>query len=209
MNKEELKKWFWNKFNSCYKVKHSDYPESIYYFYDEQFIRQKKLSRIVGGQELEYPSEVKGICLFEQDSKNGCLYCKYNEIWSFFETNFSPNYSEIQSFIKNLLEEHDKLSVSIPDTLTSVNGCDLEEHDKLSVSIPYNGLIYFSVNLEEHDKLSVSIPQLHPYHFCDLVEHDKLSVSIPTVKVMVTTLKELEEHDKLSITIPTITMEKL
>ena len=115
MNKEELKKWFWNKFNGCYKVNHCDYPKRTYYFYDEQFLRQKKLSRIIGGQELEYPTELKGICLFEQDPKNEYLYCDYDEIWSFFQINFSTNYNEIQSFIKELLEEHDKLSASIPD----------------------------------------------------------------------------------------------
>ncbi len=135
MKKEDLKKWFWNKFNGCYKVNHSDYTDNIYYFYEEQFVRQKKLSRIVGGQELEYPSEVKGICLFRQDSKNEYLYCDNDEIWSFFETNFSTNYNDIQSFIKELLEEHDKLSVYKPlySRIFTFSDPALVEHDKLSV----------------------------------------------------------------------------
>ena len=157
MNKQELKKWFWNKFNGCYKVKHSDYTDNIYYFYDEQFIRQKKLSRIVG-DELFYPTKVKGICLFRQDIKNERLWCDYDEIWSYFETNFSTNYSKIQSFIKELLEEHDKLSVSIPSGYYWSKPLSLEEHDKLRVSIPVFLMKFEQTDLEEPDKLSVYIP---------------------------------------------------
>ena len=184
MTKEELKKWFWNKFNSCYKVNHSDYPKRTYYFYDEKFIRQKKLSRIIGGQEIEYPSEVRGICLFELDSKNEYLYCNYDEIWSFFETNLTTNYQDIQSFIKELLEEHNKLSVSTPCRRNLPHRLCLEEHNKLSVSTPLWEVNNKHIALDEHDKLSVSTPfhlkPFHLYHFCDLEEHDKLSVSTPT-----------------------------
>ena len=76
MNKEELKNWFWNKFNNCYPVMHKNYPKSIFMFYDPMFVRQKKLCRITG-EELSYPTDVKGICLFEQDYKNGYLYMNY------------------------------------------------------------------------------------------------------------------------------------
>ena len=200
MTKEELKNWFWNKFNGCYKVNHSDYPESILYFYDEQFIRQKKLSRIVG-ESIEYPTNVVGKCLFKQDLKYERFWCKYDEIWSFFEENFSTNYIEIQSFIKELLEEHDKLSVSIPNKHWLSDVVTLEEHDKLSVSIPFNGKGAEDIYLEEHDKLSVSIlqPSIIPANF-NLEEHDKLSVSIPNIETGFE--YDLEENDKLSVSIP-------
>ncbi len=125
MNKEELKNWFWNKVNNCYKVEHVDYPNIIYYFYDEQFIRQKKLNRIVG-EEIIYPTEVVGKCLFEHDIKNGYLCCDYDEIWTFLETNFSPNYTEIQSFIKKIIKKHDKLSIYSISSGNSVYFDDLE-----------------------------------------------------------------------------------
>ena len=83
MTKEELSKWFWDKFNSCYPVKHEDYPESIFMFYDEQFFRQKKLARVLN-EDLVYPSKVTGKCLFRLDYKNNFLWCNYDEIWSFF-----------------------------------------------------------------------------------------------------------------------------
>ena len=90
MTKEELNIWFRNKFNNCYPVTHDDYPESIFMFYDPLFIRQKKLSRIVG-EEIEYPSKPTGICLFEQDHKNGWFRMNYDEITSFFYKNYCHN----------------------------------------------------------------------------------------------------------------------
>ena len=175
MEREELKKWFRNKFNGCYKVKHSDYPKSIFYFYDEQFLRHKKLARLVG-EEVVYPTEVKGICLFRQDLKTKRLWCKYAEIWSFFETNLSTNYVDIQSFIKELLLEHDKLSASIPTAKRIVIGINLEE--QLSVYTPNNTEITEDINLEEHDKLSGSTPCFTTNNVY-LDDHDKLSVSTP------------------------------
>jgi len=111
VNKEELKKWLLNKFNGCYKAKYLN-NENIFYFYDEQFVRQKKLSRIVG-DEIIYPSSVKGKCLFEQDTDELLLFCDYTEIWSVIKTNYiltpkylESDYNDIRSFIKEILLEN-------------------------------------------------------------------------------------------------------
>jgi len=109
MNREEISKWFWNKFNSCYPVVHSDHSKSIFMFYDEQFLRQKKLSRVLD-EELIYPTEIKGKCLFELDYKNGDFWYDSDDIWTFLYNNYSHSYIDIQVLIQNLLEEHDKLS---------------------------------------------------------------------------------------------------
>ena len=135
MTKEEISKWFWNKYNSCYPVVHKDYPESIFMFYDEQFFRQKKLARILN-EEISYPIEIKGTWLFHQDYKNGWFNCRYDEIWSFFYDNYSSNYYDIQTLIKNLLVEHDKLQVLTPVIKTSLPISTLVEHDKLQVLTP-------------------------------------------------------------------------
>ena len=151
MTKEELTKWFWNKFYSCYPVKHQDYPDSIFYLYDKHFIRQKKLCRITG-ERLELPEVFSGMVLFEQDLKNKYFCCRYDEIWSFFQTNFNPNYLEIQSFIKSMLEEHDKMNVFTPDYDLALEYYMLEEHDKMNVFTPLSCTHIESKPLEEHDK---------------------------------------------------------
>lgn len=154
MNKDELKKWFCNKFNGCYKAKKRNGiqnvdDKNIFYFYDEQFARQKKLSRIVG-EEIIYPSVVKGKCLFEQDTEDLLLYCDYTEIWSFFETNYlsthiglESEYKEIQSFIKEILME-DNMNIkylSFKDFSYYTPDCDVinenfNDHDDFWVYLP-------------------------------------------------------------------------
>ena len=55
---------------------------------------------------------------FEQDEKNSYLYCQYGRVWSFFETNYTLKYAEIQVIIKSLMERHYKLRGLTPITYT-------------------------------------------------------------------------------------------
>ena len=114
MTKEKLSDWFITKFKSCYPVKHDDYSGSIFWFYDEQFVRKLKLYK-VNNEELTSQTEIKGRCLFEQDLKNGYLWCDYKNIWSFFENNYTNNYTEIQSLITEILLQTNNMSVFTPE----------------------------------------------------------------------------------------------
>ena len=114
-SKEELYKWFWKKFDSCYLVEHEDHKGDYHMYYDEQFLRQKKLVRILDGdEEIVYPSKPCGKVLFYQDWKNKYLWCDSTEIWTHFQVNYSPNYNDVRELITWMLEEHDKLSVLTP-----------------------------------------------------------------------------------------------
>ena len=46
---------------------------------------------------------------FEQDEETGLLWCQTDRVWSVFQANYSPNYAEIQTIIKSLMERHYKL----------------------------------------------------------------------------------------------------
>ena len=46
---------------------------------------------------------------FQQDEKNGILWCQTDRVWSFFKTNYLSYYVETQSIIRNLMERHYKL----------------------------------------------------------------------------------------------------
>ena len=135
MTKEEIQIWFRNKFNSCYGVVHDDYPESIFMYYDPQFIRQKKLSRIVG-EEIEYPIKPTGICLFEQDYKNGYLFMNYDEITSFFYENYSNNWLEIKELISTMLKDDSKLQILTPNHYNEVKKLMLKDDSKLQILTP-------------------------------------------------------------------------
>ena len=104
MSEEELKKWFCDKFNNCYPTKHSKYLDSVYWIYDEQYIRRLKLCKI-NNQEITAPDKIKGVCLFEQTKKFEYLWCDYDYIWSFFEKNYINDYDKIQLFITNIIKD--------------------------------------------------------------------------------------------------------
>ena len=154
INKDnDLIEWFWEKFNSCYLVKHEDYPERLFMFYDPQYIRKLKLANISG--EKINKTEISGVCLFEQDWKNNYLYCNFDEIWDHLYYNYSTNSLEIHQFIKDRLEEHSKMSVMTP-LFTHPYIVELLEHSKMSVLTPKlkNPLRNDDI-LEEHSKMSV------------------------------------------------------
>ena len=134
MQIDDLKIWFWDKYNSCYSIK---YNNKIYMMYDPNFIRAKKLANILN-KEIGYPTEVKGVCLFQQDLKNSYLLCNYDEIWSFFKENYSSNSQEISQLIKGWLEEHNKTKVLTPFPVLS-DFYKLEEHNKIKVLTPICG----------------------------------------------------------------------
>jgi hypothetical protein len=110
MNEQELKVWFWDKFNSCYPIKHDEYPDSIFWIYDEQYIRKIKLCKI-NNQDIILPNKVSGVCLFEQNIENEFLYCNTIDIWYVFLPNYSANYFDIKKLITGWLKDTTKLNV--------------------------------------------------------------------------------------------------
>lgn len=136
MTNEELSKWLCNKYNSCCPVYHEKYPKSIFMFYDENFLRQKKLSRVLD-KDIVYPTEIKGICLFELDFKNGWFVCNHDEIWSFLAENSSSDktshvsmYADIQVFIDSCL----KITKLTPERdLNLIQHKLKDDYDKLSL----------------------------------------------------------------------------
>lgn len=108
MTEKELKNWFMNKINSCYAVKHIDYPDSIFWFYDENKLRKIKLCNI--NNEINLNNNVSGVCLFEINLTNYTFYCDYSNIWSYLKMNYSDNYTDIQIFIKSLLNKNNNLN---------------------------------------------------------------------------------------------------
>ncbi len=125
MNKQELIKWFNEKLMNCYHIKKDD---SIFWIYDKNFVRARKLASI-DGTYINIPKEIKGDVLFQQDLKNEYFWCNQDKIWLFFEANYSPNYIDVQSFIKTMLCDIDNLKQYTPDNTwvdCDISLCDIE-----------------------------------------------------------------------------------
>ena len=119
MTKQELQEWLYEKLFNCYRVKHKTDPNIKYWVYDKQFIRDCKLSSLIGGN-ITFPTKHVGNILFRQDLKNKELWCDYKIIWTFFESNYKETYQEIQDLIKEFLGEIDNYKQYTPYTLTYI-----------------------------------------------------------------------------------------
>jgi hypothetical protein len=112
MSEQELKKWFTNKLNSCYRITCDDCPSSIFWIYDEQYIRKLKLCKINNVKFKLNDKDIKGNLLFEQDTLTSSLWCCI-EIWSVFEKNCT-DYTDIQIKIKYIIKNNDILKNYLP-----------------------------------------------------------------------------------------------
>ena len=104
--------WFNDYFNNCYYVKHEDYPESIFMFYDINYVRQLKLAKLEGKDYVE-KTDITGVCLFELDWYYNHFNVNHDIIWLYFRDKFLlDNYKyydfflSFLSFLKNRLNEH-------------------------------------------------------------------------------------------------------
>jgi hypothetical protein len=73
----------------------------------------------------KYPERIflmkDNMVMFEQDFKNGYLWCDYKLVWSVFENEYGFTYTDIQSFIKDVVERHFKMGVITPQQYEQVN----------------------------------------------------------------------------------------
>ena len=55
-----------------------------------------------------------GYVWFEYNTETGTLWCKHSTVWFVFENEYGLAYTEIQSLIKNQVEEHFKMKGLTP-----------------------------------------------------------------------------------------------
>ena len=126
--KEELREWFWDKFNSCYRIECAYIKGNYLLYYNKAYVRQRKIQTILG-LDIKEPTEVLSDSKFsfKLDYKNGYLWCSNDEIWTFFEDNYSFNYVEIRQFITCLLEEATKTRLLRAERAANmrINGLEL------------------------------------------------------------------------------------
>ena len=204
---KEIIDWFNNYYDNCYYVKHEDYPESIFMFYDINYVRQKKLAKLEG-KNIE-KTDITGICVFEQEWKYNWFRCDYNLIWGYLRDNYSFSYGDFQSFITDRLEEHSKMKVLTPEFAFQFASYVLEEHSKMKVLTPFFDTSLKKLTLEEHSKMKVLTPMAKLWAMpVMLEEHSKMKVLTPRFDlVMFQTV--LEEHSKMKVLTPEIEFNTL
>jgi hypothetical protein len=167
-------KWLNDNFNldKMKMYKHDYYPNSIFYKKGDIFV-------------------------INQDLKTKKFWIDYNQIWSFFESFFGMEYTEIQSIMNIWLEETDKLREYTPEWRFDRTLPRLEETDKLREYTPQICHSHLNFVLEETDKLREYTPQPRAVKLMDkLEETDKLSEYTP-LGLFYPTPYLLEDTDKL------------
>jgi hypothetical protein len=101
---EEAKKWFIDLFQGCYLKKLDKHPDRIFWIYDKNLVRQRKLSKITGIEKINLEMS-DGELIFEQDEKNGWFWIKYSNYWSFLHSNFKLNDDEIRELTSSVVNE--------------------------------------------------------------------------------------------------------
>ena len=74
--------------------------------------------------------------VMEQDKKNDTLWVRQDGFWSIFSNDFSLRYTDTQTIIKFLVEQHLKSKVGTPDTPNVPIIGWVEQHLKSKVGTP-------------------------------------------------------------------------
>jgi len=181
MTNDELKIWFLDKINSCYPVKHDDFTNNFFLYYDVQFVRKIKLSKI-NNQDIKYPSKIKGDCLFELDTKNEYIYCDYDKIWSFLESNYSSNYDDVQSLINGWLNDIEKMNVYTTSGSVLFLKIPLKDIEKMNVYTPSIAAQPLGSLLKDIEKMNVYTSEGTEVKTCTtLTDTKKLKVYTPSI----------------------------
>ena len=197
---KEIINWFKNYFDNCYYVKHDDFPESVFMFYDKNYVRQLKLAKLEG--RIIEKTDITGVCVFEQEWKNKWFCCNYTLIWDYLRNNYSFSYDDIHSFISDRLEDHTKMNVLTPFSKINSGCFPLEDHTKMNVLTPGNVKRFGKVELEDHTKMNVLTPlALEVSLYPELEDHTKMNVLTAPTPFNPTML---EEHSKMTALTPTV-----
>ena len=152
MTKQDAIEWINYKFNSCYPVVHSEYPNRLFMLYDEQITRKIKLSKI-SGRELKV-SNVRGKCLFDLNYDTNFFYYDYETIWLFLHDNYSPYNNDIYSIMKDWLLYFDIMNNNYIPIVKEFQLYSID-FDKMSILSPYTSKQSYRPMLFENNKLKI------------------------------------------------------
>ncbi len=132
MSEKELINWFQKKLNNCYIIQKDD---EIYWIYDKNYIRAKKLA-LIDGRKVDIPENHKNL-FFKYDLKKQHLTCDYNKIWYFLKINYSFDRIDIKTFIIDRMYEFENLNQYI---IHSINPSSIIQGFSHSASFPFSSM---------------------------------------------------------------------
>ena len=86
------------------------------------------------------------------------LWVRYAEIWQVFEVEFGMKYDEIQSFIKDQMEQHFKMRGATPEAYPKDYGYLMEQHFKMRGATPEEEMHQQDAKMEQHFRMRGATP---------------------------------------------------
>ena len=99
-NLDEKEELFFSLFDGLYTFK----EKNVIYFFDEN------------GYYFQYNLKTKD------------FWCSYSKVWTIFEDDYHPNYSQISNLISDIMKKHLNLVVFATSYGKGGSGYDLEKH---------------------------------------------------------------------------------
>jgi hypothetical protein len=147
---DKVKKFFQDLFKELKETTSEKYPDRVF-FYTLNDDGSKKV-------------------WMEQDSENGYLWCRSNGFWSFFENEMGLNYSEIQTLMKTMVEQHLNREVGTPRWAGLFGYLMVEQHLNREVGTPIEVHTRVIEEVEQHLNREVGKPVGESIDRCEWAE---------------------------------------
>jgi len=108
---EKAREYVIKKMNECFLFTHKDYPQYIFYIWDKQKMREKKLLRLTDKEEMKFKLGKNSIFLFQQDNKYKSFYYDYFYIYKVLKEKYLLNEQQIRNLFKSIIKEDNKLKI--------------------------------------------------------------------------------------------------
>ena len=119
-NKAAAKNFDLKKMNESFLFRRRSSSQFIYYIWDKQAIREKKLYRLTG-KEIDFKPGKNSILLFEEDYKYNEFMFDNKRIYQPLKEKYSLNLREVSDLFKELLKQDDKLKCLTPTIFSYAN----------------------------------------------------------------------------------------
>lgn len=145
-----MREEFLKYMNNCFMLIDENYSPKIYYFYNENYIRQRKLNRTFNIKD-NIEIDIKNSELyFEADYINRYFFINSDKIFSVFEKKYNMSYFTLSSTLKNLFKSDPDFIVPTPENTDFTSYVKVGNRFKLS---PSKNSIIWVINKKELNQL--------------------------------------------------------
>ena len=125
--KEAAREFILNKMKESFLFRRSDSSQFIYYIWDRQAVREKKLCRLIN-KEIEFKPGKNSMLLFEVNYKDNEFWFDNKKIYQVLKEKYLLNLQEVSDLFKDILKQDNKLKCLTPTIFSYANNTSKWNH---------------------------------------------------------------------------------